>query len=485
MREVKLKNLDRVDAMVDQVLRASRIPGIGLAIVTDDATIFAKGFGYRDLSARLPMTAQTLFPIGSTTKAFNATLLGTLVERGQAAWDVPVQEYLPRFYLGDPLTSSQVTLRDLITMRTGLPRHDWVWLYNPITRPQVVERLRHLPTSAGFRERFQYNNITVTAAGYIAETIAGRSWDELLQQRIFDPLLMTRSMAAVDHTSENRTLSYHENRRRELLVTLPRASAAIAPAGSSVHSTVEDMARWIAFNLGSGQLADRAVLRPETLAEIHSPQVIIAGDPAAPSPHAAYALGWFVDSYNGQPRLSHTGYISDVNVDISLFPKQRLGMVAFTNFAAARLASLLSQHVFDLLMDLEPAQSFEQALQQYEKRVDDVKSRDSMLRRIENTTPSHDLAEYTGNYEHVAYGKIAISQSGTGLTLERGNLALPLEHWHYDTWIVAENDLFEIHKPHVFDRASRVLFDADREGAMAGLSMELEPAAAPIRFGKI
>lgn len=148
-------NVDRLDAILEPALRAAKVPGAATAITAGRRVVFARGYGYRDLDAKLPMTLDTVYPIASTSKAINATLLGILVEKGKLAWDAPVQKYLPRFRLHDRLASSMVTVRDLVAMRTGLPRHDFVWWENPISRAELVEYFAHLPLSAAFRERFQ------------------------------------------------------------------------------------------------------------------------------------------------------------------------------------------------------------------------------------------------------------------------------------------------------------------------------------------
>src|SRR5687768_13880576 len=128
------KSLESLDPLIERLRQAGRIPGLATAIVANGQMVFARGYGQRDEAARLPMTSATVYPIASTSKAINATLLGMLVDEGTLSWDTPVQTYLPSFRMIDALASAQVTLRDLVSMRTGLPRHDWVWIENPISR---------------------------------------------------------------------------------------------------------------------------------------------------------------------------------------------------------------------------------------------------------------------------------------------------------------------------------------------------------------
>ena len=477
------QRLERLDGTIEPLLKAARIPGAAIAIVSGDETVFARGYGYRDLDEKLPVTSKTIYPIASTTKAMNATLLGILVEEGRLAWDAPVQRYLPGFRLADPFVSAHVTIRDLIVMRTGLPRHDWLWIEHPTDRADLVRRLAFLELSAGFRERFQYNNLTTTTAGHIAEVVTSRPWEDLVREKLLEPLGMNSTGFDLPAT-DNASLSYHENSCRELVLTCRLATAHAAPAGGSIHSTVEDMTRWLAFNLSDGQVGGRRLVAHATLTEIYSPCVSTGTDPGSPSPNAAYALGWFIDTYNGHTRIWHGGYLHDLQSSVMVFPEDNLGIVSFTNFGNPRIATLINQYAFDLLMDLRPAQTIEAKLSEYEKKIEETRARNAAVRRVEHTSPSHPLDDYAGSYAHAGYGRIEIRRSSQGLSLHRNNLALPLEHWHYDAWIIKENDLFAIESPHAFDRASRLVFEMSADGDITSFSFRLEPAVAPVRFDK-
>lgn len=478
-----VQNPDELDELVGAMLRAARVPGAAIAIVVRGGVIFARGYGYRDLEARLPTTEQTVYPIASTTKSINSTLLGMLVDERKLGWDTPVQEYVPGFCLGDDfLASSQVTVRDLVTMRTGLPRHDWAWMENSLSRAELVGRLKYLDLSAGLRERFQYNNLTVTAAGYLAEVVTGERWEELARKKIFEPLGMSKTGSRPLTT--NVSLSYHESARRELVTTKRLASEVTAPSGGAVHSTVEDMARWISFNLNDGKVGEKRMIQSKTLADIHSPQVVVGSDSSAPTPDATYAMGWFVDTYNGCPRLSHGGYIYDVNSEVTVFPKEGIGVVSFTNFGPPRLARLVNEHVFDRLMGFKPVHTVEEKLEEYERQIEETRERNTSVVRIDNTAPSHSLSNYAGMYLHPGYGAIEIDAKDGVLRLRRNTLVLPLEHRHYDTWAVGPNDLFQIHQAHAFDRTNAIVFETSAAGEITAFSLRLEPAVAPIRFIK-
>lgn len=478
-----LKRMDRIGVMVEQLLRATRTPGAAIAVVLGGETVFSGGYGYRDLGAKLGLNSKTIYPIASTTKSINATLLSMLVEAGLLAWDAPVQRYLPEFHLGDPHISARVTIRDLVAMRTGLARHDWLWMERPIDRADLVRRLAFLECSSGFREQFQYNNLTVTASGHVAEVVTGRKWEDLVCDKIIKPLGM-KSTGFTLPESDNVSLSYHENNRREIVLTHHLESEVTAPAGGSMHSTVEDMARWLIFNLSDGQVSGRRLLPPGTIKTLQSSCVFAGADSASPSPNAAYALGWFVDTYKDHARISHGGHLRDVQSSMMLFPDDDLGMVSFANFGGPQLAPLMNQFAFNLLMGIDQVETIEEKLESYERRVDEIRARNANIRRVANTLPSHRLEDYAGNYEHTGYGRIEISCSAQGLSLRRHEWALPLEHWHYDTWIARESDAFGIASSHVFGPASPLVFEASAAGDIACLSVSLEPAVAAIRFSK-
>lgn len=475
---------EKLDRVVEHIRSTLNIPGVAIAIVSGAETVFSNGYGYRNLTAKLPVTPQTVYPIASTTKAITATLLGTLVDQGVLAWDTPLRTYLPHFQLSDRELSMRVTLRDLFAMRTGLPRHDWLWLGNRIGREDLVNRLQYLEFSASFRERFQYNNILITTAGHIAEVVTGQRWEDLVRTRILDPLGMTRTVFR-QPLEGDATESYYEVTRHKLIPALRHSSEVTGPSGGSIHSTVLDMAQWALFNLNAGQTkAGRQLIRAETLAQIHSPQMIVGDDPAATSARAAYAMGWFVDTYNGKLRISHGGYLHEVKSDVSLFPDDGIGLISFANFGAPVPTKLINQHVFDLLKGFHTTETVDSILKRYEQKIDETRQRIGAVVRVTDTVPSHPLDEYAGTYEHAGYGKVELQRKGQTLTLQFNEFVFPLEHWHYDAWVVQKNELFGIHDQHPFDRTSRIMFESNEDGEIAALTIRLEPAVAPIRFAK-
>jgi CubicO group peptidase (beta-lactamase class C family) len=477
---MQVKNLDKFDELIAPILRAARIPGSAIAVVVGDEPVFIRSYGLRDLSAQLQLGTDTLYPIASTTKSMNATLLGVLVDEGRLSWDEPVQTYMPGFRLGSPQISAQITLRDLLIMRTGLPRHDWMWSGRRIERAELVECMRHLQLSAGFRERFQYSNLTVTAAGHLAEIVAGREWEELLRERILMPLGMRDTSSAP--SSGNRTRAYHDSCNGELKLTDAMEAHATLPSGGGLHSTIADMTRWVAFNLTGGMAQGRQLIRPQTLEEIRAPKIVIDADQSPPTPGAARAMGWTVDRYQGCARVSHAGYLWDVSSDVSLYPEHNVGFVAFNNFGRVWRAKLINQFAFELLMGFSAATPWEHKIAEYERNVEETRRRNAAAQGVQGTSPSHPLRDYVGCYTHPAYGQLEVDQEGSALLARFNGMLLTLQHWHYDAWVVADNDIFEIDVAHAFDRTNRWLFETNADGAIAAVTIPLESAVHSIRF---
>lgn len=477
--------LGRIDELIETTLKAARIPGAALAVVANGAVVHARGYGWRDLSAKLPMNARTVYPIASTTKPVNATLIGMLTEQQILDWDTPVQRYVPGFRLRDAVISTRVTLRDLVTMRTGLPRHDWVWLGAQVTRAELMQKLPLLELSADFRQRFQYCNLSAIVAGHVAEVVTGKRWEALVQQRIFAPLGM-RSSFCSQPARGNVTLSYHENARRQLILSERRACEATAPSGGAIHSTVLDMAQWILFNLAGGKVGQRRLISTAILSQIHAPQVVIGDRPLARLPaDACYALGWLVDWQGGYKRLSHGGYLHDVSSAIAFYPESGIGLVCCLNLGGPVSADFVTQRVFEVLMNVTPKLTLQQRLAEYEKSIASERERNESAAPVPNTKPSHALAAYTGRYRHPAYGEIDIGQRQRQLWLQFNDLRLAIKHWHHDCWIAQDDERWLIHQPHPFERASPIQFHPNRQGGIDALSIALETEVPPIRFDKV
>lgn len=271
-------NLNGLDGFVEQVMKDWHVPGLAVAIVKDGQVVYAKGFGYRDVKKELKVTPDTLFAIGSCSKAFTATALAILAGEGKLDWDKSVRDYLPDFRLHDAYATAQLRPRDLVTHQSGLPRHDLIWYGSPLSRKELFDRLHHLEPSKPLHAKYQYNNLMFMTAGVLIERISGSTWEEFVRRRILDPLGMKTSTFSVNDSQKTSNFSLPYQEQKGEVKEIPfRNIDAIGPAGS-INSSVNEMTRWLLVQLGKGKFEGRQVIPEKNLGEVHAPQIVAGGD---------------------------------------------------------------------------------------------------------------------------------------------------------------------------------------------------------------
>ncbi|MCB0712267.1 MAG: serine hydrolase [Ignavibacteriae bacterium] len=456
------------------------IPGLAVAIVKGDTILMAEGFGERNIEKGLPATSSTLFAIGSTTKAFTSVIIGTLVDEGKLDWDGRVIDYLPDFRLYDEYATNHITLRDLLSHQSGLPRHDLMWYGSDFSREELFHRLRYLKPTAELREKWQYQNLMFMTAGLVAERVTGKSWEELVQERIFDPLSMRRANFSVDdmQKSADYAMPYAEVEGKSKVIDFKNINS-IGPAGS-INASVEEMAAWLQLNLSDGDYKGNRVISPTSLSMIHSPQAIIPGGGSVQGLRFnLYGMGWMMNVYRGHKLIHHGGGIDGFVSHVALLPDDDIGIVVLTNQPSG-LPQLAIFDIADRLLDLKPFNHLATAAAQL-KVISDNSSEDPQsedVARVKGTSPSWALEEYAGEYEDSGYGIIRIGVEGKRLVATFHGESLPLSHYHYDVFRA---------DPEGEERAIQLLlsFQPDVAGGVAALEVPLEPTLDPIKFLKL
>jgi len=477
------KKLSAVREHVEYVLKDSGVPGFAVGIVKDGKVVFAKGFGYRDLKNNLPVTEETLFPLGSLTKAVTSMAVGMLVSDGLVSWDEPVRSYVPEFQLKDPYRTMHTTARDALSMRTGLAPHNFMWITTPVyTLEELLKRMAYLDMPIGFREGFIYCNISICIGGAITNRVANISWEDFVRQRIFKPLDMTQSCLTIDELKgfSNYALPHAvslagESEPQELeLMELH----ALRSSGSLSSSTL-DMLKWIQFLLNKGkagekQLIKRAVFNEMWVPHIHFP---LRPQTQAFSGAQSYGLAWFVDTYRGKYYINHGGAAAGYHAFIGLLPDDNLGVFAVHNGSAFFTDTVVKQ-VLDIFLDVEPKNWYaetKKALVAYERMAKQPQ------KKIEGTQPSHPIKDYAGEYRNPGYGTLIVTLKD-GILYGKYNDAeeFEFEHWHYDTFR-AKTPLGWLGAAPIWLMPS---FNADSRGQINSLSMPMEPMVAPIIYKK-
>jgi CubicO group peptidase (beta-lactamase class C family) len=435
-----------LDAYIRQAMSDWDIPGLAIAIVRDDSVVLARGYGERRAGSGEPVDEHTLFAIASTTKAMTVGALGMLVDEGAIGWDDPVVRHLPHFQLADPHVTRNVTIRDLLTHRTGVARHDNLWIAAPFDRQEIVRRARHLPQAERFRAGYAYNNLMYMVAGEVVAAASGTTWDDFVEARIFAPLGMTRSTTrtAVANASDNVATAHVPGDDGRLLAMDRRDYDALGPAGS-VFSSASDMARWVRLQLAGGVYQGQRLIAESTLAEMHEPQVTLSIAETSrrrfPSQtFYAYGLGWRLHDYHGRKVVQHTGTVNYTRTQVGMIPSEGIGVVVMANLSTSALQTALMYRVFDALLGLPGTDWSADYLDAARRSAATAAQRAAAAdaARMTGTRPSLPPHGYAGTYHDPLFGDIRVD-------LEDGRLVLryspayvaDLEHWHHDTFRAA------------------------------------------------
>jgi len=434
-----------LDAYIEQAMRDWEVPGLAIAVVQGDRIAFARGYGERRVGSGEPVDENTLFAIASTTKAMTVAMLGMLVDEGALSWDDRVTDHLPGFEVADPYVTRHLTIRDLLTHRTGVARHDNIWIASPFDRAEVLRRARHLPQVGGFRAAYGYNNIMYMVAGEVVAETAGSPWDDVLEARLFAPLGMTRSTsrAAVVESRDNVATAHVPDDGR-IIPMVRRDYDALGPAGS-VWSSAHDMGQWLRLQLAGGVHDGRRLLEQATLEAMHEPQVIMRTDTTAqrlfPTQNFfAYGLGWRMNDYHGHKVVQHTGAVNYTRTQVGMIPSEDIGVVVMTNLSTSALQTALMYRVFDAFLGVpETDWSGEYlALAERSAAASDRRAEELAAARVAGTSPSLPLDGYTGTYADSLFGEVRVALEAGGLVLHYSpDYVADLEHWHHDTFRAA------------------------------------------------
>jgi CubicO group peptidase (beta-lactamase class C family) len=430
---------------IETILREARdawhAPGIAVAVVRDDKVMYLGGVGVRELDGDAPVTADTLFPIGSCTKAFTATALALLVEEGKAGWDDPVRKHLPGFRLDDPLADRDVRLRDLLCHRIGLAQHDLLWYRAPWSVEESVRRMAYLERSTSFRSTFEYNNLAYLAAGLAISSIAKRPWHEFVHERLFKPLKMGHAVftsGAARQAPNHASPHGHDSRGKVVAIPWYNDDKQIRASGS-IKANVRDLSHWLRFQLAGGKFDGERVVSADALEETHTGQKTVekmsAAARAAGAIQVSYGLGWYISEYRGHGILEHGGAVDGFRARIVLVPSKKLGLVVLTNLEDMEIVNAAGNNLLDHLLGLEKKDWNAFFTEEHKKTEAARKERLRKRPRVPGTKPKRELEAYAGTYCEPAYGTVTIRRDGETLILKWSSFELPLKPFHYETFL--------------------------------------------------
>lgn len=422
-----------IDRLAADALCRWRVPGVAVVLVEADRPPIVKGYGTRRAGADDPVTADTLFPLGSCSKAFTSAAAAALVADGVLGWDDPVRKHLPDFHLSDPAADALVTIRDLLSHRTGIAGHDLLWYRAPWGQDEVIRRTGRLPLEYPFRGGYHYTSLGYVAAGKALARPARMPWDELVRSRVTGPLGMTGVRFALTDAS----VAGHRRAADGTPGPMPAYDLSVPNPAGSVFATPRDLAAWLRFHLADGT--------GPALAETKTPQTVMRMTPEMRATYpatrqAGYAMGWVVYDHRGELVVAHGGKIDGFRAQVTLLPERKLGIALLNNLHDTKMNVALTNELIDLALGLPLRDWHEHYLnverdERAEKRRE-IEARDRL--RKPGTTPTLPLSGYAGRYEDAAYGVGTVVVEGGRLRWEWSGFRCQLEHYQDDVFRVVD-----------------------------------------------
>jgi CubicO group peptidase (beta-lactamase class C family) len=475
-----------IDAQLESILTDWKAAGFAVAVVEKNKVVYAKGFGFSDYEKKVPVTTNTLFAIGSCSKAFTSSILGLLKNESKVDFDKSPSEYIPQLSFFNNEMNTNITVRDLMCHRTGLPRHDYSWyLFNTDSRDSLLQRVKYQEPTFGVRHRWQYNNFMFLAQGVIAEKVTGETWEKNVSERLFKPLNMTRSNLSIAEMEKSTdvALGYEVKNDKEIVKTDYYHIRGMAPAGS-INSSVNEMSNWVMTWINGGKFNGKEVLPASYVTEAMSSQMVIgAALPSKEHPDiqfANYGYGWFMASYKGHYRVEHGGNIDGFSASTCFFPSDSVGVVVLVNQNGSTVPAIVRNTIVDRMLGLSRTdwgKELKVAAEKNKKQQAEEKTK-SVSSNKKGTKTSHAIEDFEGKYTHPGYGTLNLVVRNDSLFANMPRSAFWLKHAHYDIF-----QPFEIGK-HGIDtaEASQVRFNfhtgnmGDIESALiSGMEQGLKP----------
>lgn len=418
---------DSLDSYVNRALTEWKIPGASVCIVKNGKVVWLKGYGVKEMGTEEKVDENTLFMIGSNSKAFTGTALSMLHAEKTLSLDDKVQKWLPSFKLYDPWVAKEANIRDLLCHRLGFEtfQGDFMYFDSDLSKEQVFEKFAKVKPLYGFRSKWGYTNAAFGLAGEVIEKASGKTWAVFLKERIFSPLGMNNTLALSKeiHTANNKAAA-HTVVMGELKKIPYGNIDNIAPAGA-ISSSAADMSKWVMALLNNGNADNKVIIPANAIMETRTPHSILGngGHMFNKSHFSLYGLGWFLEEYAGRKIVAHTGGVNGFVTSVCLIPEEKLGIVVLTNTDANNFFEALRNEIQDAYLGL-PYRNYSKVYRSYQWADEEEKMKewkviqDSIALKPVTELP---ITAYTGEYMHSVYGKMNIK-------LENAKLIMRFEH---------------------------------------------------------
>jgi len=441
-KETKV-NLDEIDAYYTKMVNDWDIPGVSIGIVKDDKLVFIGNYGVLQVGKKEKPNEQTLYAIASNSKAFTSAIIGMLVQEGKLDWNDKVKKYLPYFAMYDHWVSEHITIRDILSHRVGLGTFsgDNIWYKSNLSSKEIIERIQYVPQAYEFRSGYGYSNLMYITAGELIKTVTGKSWGENVKERILNPLGMNRTVSSLKELENKGNYASPHARKDNDNYVIPWVDWENVAATGGLISSVEDISKWMIFNLNNGIHKKDTLLTKKTRNLLWTPHTNHIVDHTSKNDFerhfSAYGLGWGLSDYHGKMRVGHTGGYDGMITAVTLIPDENLGVVVLTNGVKSPIMAA-TYYALDKFLGIETKDWSKEYLERTNKRtIRDTRISYRKTKRELNTQPTIELKKMVGIYNSDLVGNIKISKQNNQIKLDFENaplLSARLTHWHHDVW---------------------------------------------------
>lgn len=466
-----------------------KVPGLAIGAIHNGNVTLLRGYGKKNLADNAPVTPDTQFGIASCSKSFTSGLIAMLVDEGRLDYDTPVKEYMPGFEMYDPIATAQMTLRDMLCHRTGLPAHDALAFVDTISREELSRRLRYVQPNKPFRSVAQYNNLIYAMSGHVAERVTGRTWDDLIRERIFMPLGMTNSNTSVKDMvkAPDYATPYIDPGEGLPVREMAIWNVDLAGPAAAINTSARDMLKWLQLHIQNGVWEGAQLISERNMAEMHTPITQFDAWPWSFSeilPRTGYGMAWFIEQYRGNPLHWHTGEIEGYCSIEAVMPQARAGFVLLMNLhkPCIPIIKTLLYTMLDNVLGLPAVDwsaRFHAAKGKFKAFYYHWDANLLPDPPVPGTSLSHEPEAYVGLYHNPGYGDFEIRHKNGMFTGVYRNCEQVMEHYHYDTFKVPD-----IKEDTIFLTAPLTFHINPYTGDFDRLSITLEPELAPIVFMK-
>jgi len=436
-------DLEELDRYYKQMVKDWDVPSASIGIVKDGKLIFTGNYGVLEKGKKGKPNEQTLYAIASNSKAFTSTIIGMLVQEGKLDWNDKVKKHLPYFALYDPWVSENTTIRDILSHRVGLGTFsgDNIWYKSNLTSEEIIKHIKYVPQAYDFRAGYGYSNLMYITAGEIIKTVTGKSWSENVKELILDPLDMNRTISSLEDLEEKGNYATPHARKNDENYVIPWVNWDNVAATGGIISSVEDVSKWMVFNMNNGIHKGDTLLTKRTRNMVWTPHNNFTVDHTSENDFErhfnSYGLGWGLSDYHGRMKVGHTGGYDGMITAVTMIPDENLGVVVLTNGVKSPIMSA-TYYALDMFLGVETKDWSAVGLERTNEYLKgDTRISDRKEKRVLNTKPSVSLESIIGDYKSDVYGKISILNENDQLRLVFDHtplLSAQLTHWHYNVW---------------------------------------------------